>query len=59
MIEAIELLRAEARLLLQWARESEDGGWSTYQVEPMRRRARFLIGKAEELARVNIRLSGD
>ncbi len=51
--EAIELLKAEARLLLRWACESEDGGWSTHQVDPMRRRARFLSSKADELVRLN------
>jgi len=48
--EAIKLLRAEARMLLKWARESQDGGWSTHQVGPMRRRAMFLKMKARELA---------
>lgn len=34
-----EALRAESALLRAWAKESRDGGWSTHQVEPMRKRA--------------------
>lgn len=30
--------------LRKWAEESEDGGWSTHQVDPMRQLARKLVG---------------
>lgn len=33
------LLRNESALLRAWARESREGGWSTHQVDPMKRRA--------------------
>lgn len=33
------LVTAEIALLRAWARESRDGGWSTHQVDPMKRRA--------------------
>jgi hypothetical protein len=36
---AVEMLEAEASQLDTWADESERGGWSTHQVQPMRRRA--------------------
>lgn len=34
-----EVLRSEANLLDDWAQQSVKGGWSTHQVEPMRKRA--------------------
>lgn len=41
--DAIETMRVElARCALQlrtWANESRNGGWSTHQVDPMRRKA--------------------
>ena len=40
--EAIKLLKDEAKQLDHWARESLSGGWSTHQVEPMKKQAAFL-----------------
>lgn len=34
-----ELLAAEAKQLDRWAFEAERGGWSTQQVDPMKKRA--------------------
>ena len=47
--EAIQVLRREALLLLKWARDSGEGGWSTHQVDPMRKRAKYLTAKADGL----------
>jgi hypothetical protein len=38
----VKALRDEIRQLRKWALESEAGGWSTHQTEPMRRRANDL-----------------
>ena len=45
--EIINLLEEEARQLDCWADESLSGGWSTHQVEPMRKRAEFLRVKVK------------
>lgn len=37
--ELIEFLRQEAIQLRLWAVQSRQGGWSTHQVDPMRKRA--------------------
>lgn len=37
--ELVAALRKDAALLRHWAVQSRTGGWSTHQVEPMRRRA--------------------
>ena len=42
LLKAICLLKAEVEQLEAWAKESENGGWSTHQVAPMKKRARFL-----------------
>lgn len=44
-------LNAEAALLDKWAADSVAGGWSTHQVEPMRRRA-------DELRRITGQVRG-
>ena len=46
---AIDALRAEARQLDVWAVQSREGGWSTHQVDPMRKRADDLRRLADEL----------
>jgi hypothetical protein len=46
---AVEILFREAALLDAWARESREGGWSTHQVDPMRRRADELRRAASEI----------
>lgn len=38
----LALVREEADLLDRWAVQSQDGGWSTHQVDPMRKRASEL-----------------
>jgi hypothetical protein len=43
-------LRRIARKLEQWAAESEHGGWSTHQVQPMRDEAMrifALLGRSQ------------
>ena len=48
MEELIKIIKEEAELLERWAKESEQGGWSTHQVKPMRKRSQYLyaiIGK--------------
>ena len=42
LLKAIQLLENGAKKLKAWANESENGGWSTHQVDPMRKRAQFL-----------------
>lgn len=49
LLDAIDLLEAEAALLDAWARESREGGWSTHQVDPMRLRARDLRERAARM----------
>jgi hypothetical protein len=49
--EAIEKLKEVAIQLDRWANESKSGGWSTHQVEPMRKKADELwafIGRAKK-----------
>jgi hypothetical protein len=49
----VQALRDEADLLDRWARESREGGWSTHQVDPMRRRAaeiRDLLADLEKIS---------
>lgn len=41
--QLVEALREEISQLRLWAVESRHGGWSTYQVDPMRRRADALV----------------
>ena len=47
--EAIGLLEDEAKKLEKWTKDMEDGGWSTWHVKPMRRRAALLRNKTNEL----------
>jgi hypothetical protein len=49
--DVIRLLEEEIQQLENWANESLSGGWSTHQVQPMRKRAQFLRGKVTELKR--------
>jgi hypothetical protein len=39
----VEMLEKEATLLMAWARESREGGWSTHQVDPMRKRTAEIL----------------
>lgn len=50
LIKAMLLLRNEREQLLQWAKESEAGGWSTHQVKPMRKRAQYLKNQLDSLS---------
>ena len=43
--EVVVLLQEEADRLDRWAVESEKGGWSTHQVQPMRERASAIRAK--------------
>jgi len=47
--EAIQILQEERTQLLEWAKQSSGGGWSTHQVEPMTKRAEYLNNKINEL----------
>lgn len=47
--EAIQILEEERAQLLEWAKQSSTGGWSTHQVEPMTKRAEHLYNKINEL----------
>ena len=47
--EALGLLDDEQKKLDRWADESLAGGWSTHQVEPMRRRAAFIRERGDSL----------
>lgn len=42
LTSALNALRDEAEMLDQWARQSEEGGWSTHQVQAQRLRADVL-----------------
>lgn len=46
--DAVVLLQEEADRLERWAVESEKGGWSTHQVQPMRERASMIRAKLIE-----------
>ncbi|MFA9478534.1 hypothetical protein ACERK3_09520 [Phycisphaerales bacterium AB-hyl4] len=48
---AVNELASEAAILRRWAIESEAGGWSTHQVDAMRRRADELDTKVFFLRR--------
>ena len=43
--ETVILLQEEAERLDRWAVESEKGGWSTHQVQPMREQASVIRAK--------------
>ena len=48
--ELIQVIEAEANQLDRWADESRRGGWSTHQVDPMRKRAdelRRIVAQAK------------
>ncbi len=47
--EAIRILEDEVRQLNRWAKESASGGWSTHQVMPMRKRAKYLQDRINAL----------
>jgi len=42
----------DANQLDDWTKESQRGGWSTHQVEPMRKKADQLRREAAELQRL-------
>lgn len=48
---AISDKERDADQLDQWANQSERGGWSTHQVDPMRKQADKLRREASELRR--------
>lgn len=52
--DLLRLLDEEVTQLEQWANESISGSWSTHQVEPMRKRAAFLLDKVHKI-RVRLR----
>jgi hypothetical protein len=49
LLKAIKILEEEKTQLLKWAKQSEFGGWSTHQVDPMKKRAAYLYNKINEL----------
>lgn len=51
IISAINDKDRDANQLDQWANESERGGWSTHQVEPMRKLADRLRREASQMRR--------
>jgi hypothetical protein len=48
-LEAVELLETAADLCDAWAGESQQGGWSTHQVDVQKRAAALYRGHAARL----------
>lgn len=51
IVNVINDKERDANQLDQWANESERGGWSTHQVEPMRKLADRLRREASQMRR--------
>ncbi len=51
VVIAARMLMKVARTLRQWARESEQGGWSTHQVRPQRELSAEVEDIVDQLGR--------